>query len=399
MNTPISVSTLNEQIKGLLETTFVNVYVEGEISNLTYHNSGHIYFSIKDQKSVVSCVMFRGNASLLKFRLEVGQKIVITGNVTAYIPRGSYQVICSKIEPSGVGALALAYEQLKTKLQIKGYFDKDIKKTLPKYPKNIFVVTSNTGAAIEDMKKILAHRYPMAKMILLPTLVQGEGSRESIVKNIKLADKIAQQSEKSILIVGRGGGSLEDLWAFNEEVVADAIFEAVTPTISAVGHESDFLISDFVADVRASTPSNAIEISTPDINELKIYVDSMSDELSHRYKIVLDRKKEVLNNIYSLFIQNSISTKFEHVNDKITNLKNNFNNSFISQFNQKRHYLEMMLNSFSANNPDKKNKEGYAQVVKDGKIVNLDELSQEDIISLQSNKIVINCKVLDKKNI
>lgn len=399
MNTPISVSVLNEQIKGLLETTFINVYVEGEISNLTYHNSGHIYFSIKDQKSVLSCVMFRGNASSLKFRLEVGQKIVITGNVTAYIPRGNYQIICSKIEPSGVGALALAYEQLKTKLQIKGYFDKNIKKIFPKFPKNIYVVTSNTGAAIEDMKKILSHRYPLAKMILLPTLVQGEGSRESIVRNIELADTMAKKFENSIIIVGRGGGSLEDLWAFNEEIVADAIFETKTPIISAVGHESDFLISDFVADLRASTPSNAIEISTPDINELKIYVDSLSDELNHRYKVVIDRKKEILNNIYSLFIQNSISTKFDLVTDKIASIKNSFNGAFVTIFNQKRHNLELVLNNFNANNPDNKNKEGFAQVVKDGKISILEELKKEDIISLESNKVVITCKVLDKKNI
>ena len=165
MNTPISVSELNEQIKGLLETTFSSVYVEGEVSNLTYHNSGHIYFSIKDNKSTISCVMFRGNASKMKFRLEVGQKIVISGNLTVYTPRGNYQLLCSKIEPSGIGALALAYEQLKTKLQIKGYFDKNIKKELPKFVQTIYVVTSNTGAAIEDMKKVLAHRYPLAKMV------------------------------------------------------------------------------------------------------------------------------------------------------------------------------------------------------------------------------------------
>lgn len=399
MNSPISVSTLNEQIKGLLETTFVNVYVEGEISNLTYHNSGHIYFSIKDQKSLISCVMFRGNASSLKFRLEVGKKIVITGNVTAYIPRGNYQIICSKLEPSGVGALALAYEQLKTKLQIKGYFDKSIKKILPKFPKNIYVVTSNTGAAIEDMKKILSNRYPLVKMILLPTLVQGQGSKESIVRNIKLADIMAQKESDSIIIVGRGGGSIEDLWAFNEELVADAIFETKTPIISAVGHESDFLISDFVADIRASTPSNAIEISTPDINELKIYVDSMSDEFNHKFHILLDRKKEILRNIYSLFIQNSIDTKFELVKDKISNIKNGFNSSFLSVFNQKRHHLEMLVNSFQGNNPDKKSKEGFAQVVKNGKVVNLESISQEDIISLQTDKLIVDCKVLDKKNI
>jgi len=207
MTTPFSVSELNEQIKSSLEMTFLYIYVEGEVSNLTYHNSGHIYFSIKDKKSTISCVMFRGNARYLKFQLEVGQSIIISGNLTVYTPRGNYQLLASKIEPSGVGALALAFEQLKTKLQIKGYSDTSIKKQLPKYPKNIYVITSNTGAAIEDMKKILASRYPLAKMILLPTLVQGEGAKENIVKNIKIADKLA--SDNSVIIVGRGGEVLK----------------------------------------------------------------------------------------------------------------------------------------------------------------------------------------------
>lgn len=291
MNSPISVSVLNEQIKGILETTFSNVYVEGEVSNLTYHNSGHIYFSIKDDKipqergqtSTISCVMFRGNAQYLKFKLEMGQKIVISGNLTVYTPRGNYQLLASKIEPSGVGALSLAYEQLKTKLQIKGYFDKSIKKQLPSFPDELYIITSNTGAAIEDMKKVLSHRYPLAKMILLTTLVQGESAKESIVKNIRKADYLASANDKkSIIIVGRGGGSVEDLWAFNEEIVADTIFESSTPIISAVGHENDFVISDFVADLRASTPSNAIEISTPDINELRVYVDSISNDFTQK---------------------------------------------------------------------------------------------------------------------
>ena len=399
MNQAITVSALNEQIKGLLETTFINVYVEGEISNLTYHNSGHIYFSIKDSKSVISCVMFRGNTSYLKFRLEMGQKIIITGNVTAYVPRGSYQVICSKIEPSGVGALALAYEQLKTKLQIKGYFDKNIKKPLPRFPKNIYVVTSNTGAAIEDMKKILNHRFSLAKMILLPTLVQGEMAKDSIVRNIKTADEMAKNSNDSVIIVGRGGGSIEDLWGFNEEIVADAIFEATTPIISAVGHENDFVISDFVADLRASTPSNAIEISTPDINELRIYVDSLSDEFNHKQKVILDRKTEILRNLQSLFVQNSIGTKFQLVENEIKNLQNTFTNNFKTILNKKQHELELLSNNFKANDPDNKDKVGYAQVVKDGKIVKLDDLEANDKISLQSSKLVIDCEVIRKVTI
>lgn len=280
MNQPISVSTLNNQIKSLLETTFIGVYVEGEISNLTYHNSGHIYFSIKDESSTISCVMFRGNAQYLKFRLEVGQKITVSGSITAYIPRGNYQLMCSKIEPSGKGSLALAFEQLKEKLQKEGLFDISLKKRLPKYPKKIVIVTSPTGAAIEDMKKVATNRWPLCKLILIPTLVQGEGAKFDIVDSIKKADSLSPD----LIIVGRGGGSIEDLWAFNEEIVARAIFETTTPIISAVGHESDFLISDFVADVRAATPSNAIEIALPDKNEHFIYLDNLYQEFDNSFK-------------------------------------------------------------------------------------------------------------------
>ena len=187
---PISVTTLNTQIKSLLETTFMQVFVSGEISNLVTHSSGHIYFSIKDDNSTISCVMFKGNTKYLKFELENGQKVQITANITVFVPRGNYQLLCTKIEPDGIGSLALAYEQLKTKLQAKGYFEQSIKKPLPKYPKKIAIVTSATGAAIEDMKKVASSRWNLVELILIPTLVQGNGSIEDIAKNIKFADSL-----------------------------------------------------------------------------------------------------------------------------------------------------------------------------------------------------------------
>ena len=197
----LSVSQLNNQIKSLLESTFISVYVEGEISYLTIHNSGHIYFTIKDKDSNLSCVLFKGNSYNLKFKLEVGLKVTISGAISVYTPRGSYQLICSKIEPSGIGSLALAYEQLKKKLQGLGYFDLKHKRHLPKYPKTIAIVTSQTGAAIEDMKKIAANRWPLCKLILIPTLVQGENAKYDIVDSIKYADSL----NVDIMIVGRGG--------------------------------------------------------------------------------------------------------------------------------------------------------------------------------------------------
>ncbi len=400
MNAPISVSELNEQIKGVLETTFSNIYVEGEISNLTYHNSGHIYFSIKDEKSTISCVMFRGNASRLKFRLEMGQKIVIQGSITVYTPRGNYQLLCNKIEPSGVGALALAYEQLKTKLQIKGYFDQSIKKTLPKFVEEIYVVTSNTGAAIEDMKKILSHRYPLAKMILIPTLVQGEGSKESIVRSIKYADSLALNSNKrAIMIVGRGGGSIEDLWAFNEEIVAVAIYEAQSIIISAVGHESDFVISDFVADVRASTPSNAIEISTPDINELRIYVDSVSNDFSNKFKTILYYKEQQLTHIKKSFEQHSLNRRFEQIQSSIIQTQEQLKNSFLQVLQRKQNSLELLQKSLVMNDPKRKDKKGFVQLNKNNRIINLEDTQENDIITLQDSKYSVDCKVMQKQAI
>lgn len=399
MNIPLSVNELNNQINGILETTFASVYVEGEISNLTYHSSGHIYFSIKDDKSTLSCVMFKGNAQHLKFRLVAGSKIIIRGSVTVYVPRGTYQILCTKIEPSGIGELALAYEQLKTKLQIKGYFDTAKKKKLPQYPKNIIVVTSNTGAAIEDMKKILTHRYPLSKMTLIPTLVQGNGAKEDIVRSIKIADALGQKVDKSLIIVGRGGGSIEDLWAFNEEIVADAIFTACTPIISAVGHENDFVISDFVADVRASTPSNAIELATPNKNDLAMLSDGINDELNSKMKIILKNKSVMLENMKSLFNQHSFSKRFIFANQTIVAMKSNFNSKMKQSLQEEQKRIDFLKQNFLSNHPEKKMKRGFVQVTKDEKIINIDDYKIDDNVTLETTNYKIECKILEKNRI
>ncbi len=411
MNTPISVSTLNSQIKSLLETTFIQVYVEGEVSNLTYHNSGHIYFSVKDQNSTISCVMFRGNTKYLKFQLELGQKVVITGNITVYAPRGNYQLLCNKIQPAGQGALALAYEQLKSKLEQKGYFNNDIKKTLPKYPKKIALVTSATGAAIEDMKKVALHRWPLVEFILIPTLVQGEGAAYDISSSIKHADNL----HCDIIIVGRGGGSIEDLWAFNEEIVADAIFEARTALISAVGHEVDYLISDFVSDVRAATPSNAIEIALPDINEHRMYLDSISNEFINLIKRVLFNKEQEIITLKKLFKQNSIESKFDFIQNeikflessyksllsqKVSNSKNELDilssrleNTYSQYLIKLQNNIELLKSNYEMNHPDKKDKNGFVQISKENKITSLNNLEVGDLVSLQSPKYIATCTI------
>lgn len=387
----LSVSELNTQIKALLETTFMQVFVEGEISNLTFHSSGHIYFSIKDENSTVSCVMFKGNTRYLKFELENGQKVQASANITVFVPRGSYQLVCTKIEPSGIGSLALAYEQLKTKLQAKGYFGESIKKVLPKYPKKIAIVTSPTGAAIEDMKKIATKRWALVELILVPTLVQGEGSKEDIVSSIKYADTLSCD----LMIVGRGGGSIEDLWAFNSEIVADAIFEAKTPIISAVGHEVDYLISDFVADVRAATPSNAMEIALPDKNEHLLYIDSLYKDFEVALKRVIFQKEQELINTKKLLEQNSIESKISFINSQIEILKNSFKTILNQKIELAQNVFDNLISNYSLNDPSKKDKKGFVQISKNSNIVSLEELKIGDELQLQTANIVADCKVIN----
>lgn len=394
MNQALSVSSLNNQIKSLLETTFMSVNVDGEISNLTYHNSGHVYFSIKDSSSTISCVLFKGNAKYLKFRLEVGMKITISGSITVYAPRGNYQLLCTRIEPLGQGALALAFEQLKTKLQAQGYFEQKRKKTLCAYPKHITIVTSPTGAAIQDMKKVANNRWPLCKFTLIPTLVQGEGSSTSIVKAIQKADTL----KADILIVARGGGSIEDLWAFNEEIVADAIYNARTPVISAIGHEVDFLISDFVSDIRAATPSNAMEIALPDINEHRIFLDSLFNDLKVKYKNILYIKNQRLEYIKKLFEQQSFKNKFLSFQKELKYIKNEFNNILKYKLKEKFNELEATLNSYKLNHPKKRIQDGYAQITRDGKIIRSNEILKNDVIFLETVENTIECKVI-KNNI
>ena len=303
---PISVTQLNNQIKSILESHFEIVLVEGEVSKVTYHSSGHLYFTIKDENSSINCAMWRSNLSKMKFELKVGDKVLIYGAINLYVPRGEYKLIAQSIEPSGIGALQLAYERLKEELSKLGYFDEDRKKPLPKFPKKIAIVTSSTAAALQDMLRIANKRWRLTKFYLFNTLVQGEGAAEDIARKIKMADEFVFEdgSKFDLIIVGRGGGSKEDLWPFNERVVADAIFEAKIPIISAVGHEIDYLISDFVADKRAATPSNAIEIALPDSNEILMMIDDMINAFNFKFENILFKKEKQLKHLFEMFEAN-----------------------------------------------------------------------------------------------
>jgi len=284
-----TVSQVNRYVKHLFSHDYLlnNIWVNGEISNLKMHNSGHIYFTLKDKAGAISSVMFKGNADGLKFGLEEGMAVLVKGYVSMYEKTGQYQLYIEKIEIEGEGALYKAYEQLKKKLEAEGLFRTEIKKTIPFYPDNIGLITSETGAAIRDIINIAERRNKSIQLILIPTLVQGEEAAGNISKAIK---KFNELKNVDVIIVGRGGGSIEDLWAFNEEIVARAIYDSVIPIISAVGHETDFTISDFVADLRAPTPSAAAELAVPSKAELK-------DDVEKYYKKLDDL---VWNNIMNL---------------------------------------------------------------------------------------------------
>ena len=278
MSTVYSVTRLNNEIKDLLDAVpgYRNLLVQGEISNYKAHSSGHHYMTLKDEGASINAVMFRSDALRLKFRLENGMKVIVRARVSSFPRTGQVQLYISEVIPDGAGALNLAFEQLKRKLQAEGLFDPAHKKPIPTCPQRIALVTSPTGAAVRDMIRILGRRWPLAKVTLYPAQVQGQGAAESIARALLLANAVG---EADVILCGRGGGSMEDLWAFNEEVVARAIYDSDIPVISAVGHEPDVTIADFVADLRAPTPSGAAELAVPDRAEYALSVRTLDTRL------------------------------------------------------------------------------------------------------------------------
>ena len=278
MSTVYSVTRLNNEIKDLLDAVpgYRNLLVQGEISNYKAHSSGHHYMTLKDEGAAINAVMFRSDAMRLKFRLESGMKVIVRARVSSFPRTGQVQLYISEVIPDGAGALNLAFEQLKSKLQAEGLFDPAHKKPIPSCPQRIALVTSPTGAAVRDMIRILGRRWPLAQVTLYPAQVQGQGAAESIARALMLANAVG---EADVILCGRGGGSMEDLWAFNEEVVARAIYDSDIPVISAVGHEPDVTIADFVADLRAPTPSGAAELAVPDRAEYALSVRTLDTRL------------------------------------------------------------------------------------------------------------------------
>ena len=413
MASTLSVSGLNEQIKTLLETTFEFVSVEGELSRITNHNSGHIYFTLKDADSSLKCVMFRGNAARLKFALTEGARVVIHGALSLYKPRGEYQINCVSAEPYGQGALAVAFEQLKKKLEEKGYFDITVKKSFPKFPQTIVLVTSATGAALQDMQRIASQRWPLVKLIVIDVLVQGTMAAGLIANGLRYADSLKADA----IIVGRGGGSIEDLWAFNEEVVADALYALKTPVVSAVGHEIDWLISDYVADLRAPTPSAAMQMLLPDQNELMQSIDEMRYGAYGMITQRLERKREQLMSMQEAFKRHGVEHRLEVQRQQINELRERLNAQIVinlqrsareilplkermdevtqSTLRQKNAIHVQLIEAFESQHPKHKNKRGFAQVTRDRKVVDLDELCVGDEFEAMNDHRSVRSKVVE----
>ena len=365
----LSVSQINFYIKSIIENdgSLQFVLVTGEISNLTVHQrSGHIYLSLKDSNSVISAVMFAGNARRLKFRLENGMKVICRGRISVYEPSGRYQLYIEDMQPDGVGALTLAFEQLKKSLAQKGLFDNAHKKPLLKFPKTIGVITSPTGAAVHDITNIIRRRFPSADIVLAPVLVQGESAPEQLVRAV---NKFSASKIADVVIIGRGGGSAEDLWAFNDEQLAYAVYNCETPIISGVGHETDFTVCDFVADVRASTPSAAAELAVPDRQELmsyyfkqKQYISAMLDRKITTAQLRLENQQRRMSASSPKLKAEQLEKQLSAKSEKLTR----FMNIYISD---KENKLIAAKGKLDGLNPLNVLNRGYAIAEKDEKII------------------------------
>lgn len=411
----MSVSSLNTKIKSLLEATFMHTMVEGEVASATYHTSGHLYFSIKDKNSSVKCVMWRSSVAKMKFRIEKGMHIVVEGSVSVYTPRGEYQFQTVRIEPYGQGALALAYEQLKKKLKVKGYFDAQRKKPIPKHIQKIALVTAKDSAALHDMLKIIEKRWAMVEVTIVDTLVQGEQAAQQIARSLVYADSLGVD----VVVLGRGGGSAEDLWAFNEEIVADTIFAMQTPVVSAVGHEVDVMISDFVADLRAPTPSASMEMILPDKNEILYTLN----DLNQRYRYLIQQKIEqntrnlqdikeiflrasparVLKNAEDKFMhhhnefQGIMKYKLERLQIQIPDMKRHFKHEVDLKIHKKQQLIEILHEKLKMNDPKLLCHRGWAQISYKDKVMELSEISVNTKFILEDESVQMKVLCLEKR--
>lgn len=389
----LTVTQINKYIKYKMDndSNLNVVYLKGEISNFKNHSSGHLYFTIKDESSRILAVMFRSNASKINFKPVDGSKVLVVGRISCYEASGNYQIYVEEMLEDGVGNLYLEFERLKKKLGDKGYFNDIYKKSIPKFPKRIGIITAPTGAAIRDIITTINRRYKLVELYIFPSLVQGENAKDDIVRNLERADNY----NLDLIILGRGGGSIEDLWAFNEEVVADAIFKSNTPIISAVGHEIDFTISDFVSDLRAPTPTAAAELSVPNTIDLINYIKQLEIRASKSMENIIDTKKSKLSSLINSYVLKNPKNMYEIKSQKLDNLVDKLNIYIKRNLNDKNNKFINILNKLDALNPINTIKRGYSITKsKDKVITSINSVSENDIITTDLVDGVITSKVV-----
>ena len=416
-NNYITIGALNKYLKNLFDgdSNLQEVYLKAEISNFKAHTRGHLYFTLKDETSRINAVMFSYNVSKLKFKPIDGMKVLVKGKISVYEATGSYQIYVEEMDQDGLGNLYIEYEKLKKKLAEEGLFDQSKKKKIPKVPKKIGIITASTGAAIKDILTTIKRRFPICETILFPSLVQGEFAKDDIVKNIKLANTY----DIDTLIVGRGGGSIEDLWAFNEEIVARAIYESKVPVISAVGHEIDFTIADFVADLRAPTPTAAAELAVPNIDTINTYLESVISRSTISMNNYIDNRKQTLSGLVSSYVLKKPTALYEIKEQNLDFLIDNLNKEIkkILENNKVRLYkttssyiltnpdiiykfkvqqMEHIINKLDVLNPMNTLKRGYSIVKKEDKVVSdINNINIDDILNINIKNGNINAKVIE----
>ena len=345
----LSVSAITRYLKAKFDVdeNLQTVFLRGEISNFKAHTTGHFYFSLKDESSKINAIMFRSNASKVLFKPVDGMKVLVTGRISVYEAMGSYQIYVDEMLEDGVGNLYIAFEQLKKKLKSEGLFDEAHKRKIPKIPKRVGIITASTGAAIRDIMTTIKRRFPICETILFPTLVQGENAKDDIVRNIERA----QNYDLDVLIVGRGGGSIEDLWPFNEEIVARAIYNSKVPVISAVGHEVDFTIADFVADLRAPTPTAAAELAVPNMSDLKKHIDQLGIRLNESILKKVNYLKLYLESVKNSFVIKNPQIMFENKKQSLFLMGDKLNDIMLGKVDKYKNEMAKLKKSYVLENP------------------------------------------------
>lgn len=378
-----SVGQINSYIKNMFRQDFVlsRISVKGEISNCKYHTSGHVYFTIKDESGTLSAIMFASQAAKLTFRLENGMQVIVTGRIDVYERDGRYQLYASGIKQDGLGDLYIRFEQLKREYEQMGYFANEYKRHIPLFSKKIGIVTASTGAAIHDIMNIAYRRNPYVSLILYPALVQGDNAKYSIVKGIETLDKMGLD----VIIAGRGGGSIEDLWAFNEPMVVETVFDAQTPIISAVGHETDFTITDFVADLRAPTPSAAAELAVADISLIEQKIMAYNEALNSSLMGIIDGKRNYLDKCELKLRFLSPSNQLDENRQRLMGIEDSLNNIMMNKYKDARHRLQIYASRLQEASPLTRLSAGYAYVQNENgeKVSSVRKLKRGDKLKVQ----------------